>query len=217
MDQAYILNETVRYARETLEGEGSGHDWFHIHRVWNLAKTIQKNEGGDLFIIELGALLHDIADWKFTGGDESVGPNKAREFLSRYKLPNATIDHVCDMIATISYKGAGVDTPMKTIEGKIVQDADRLDAIGAMGIARCFVYSGHKGRLIYHPDIKPVMHDSSEAYKNDEGTAINHFYEKLFLLKDRMNTESAKKMAEDRHKFMEEYVGRFLQEWEGTI
>lgn len=208
-----VIKETEDYVRKTLEGEGTGHDWGHIYRVWNLSKYIQKQEGGNLYIVELASLLHDIADWKFYGGDDSVGPKKARGFLKDQKVADNIIDHVCEIILKVSFKGADVPNLINTIEGKIVQDADRLDAIGAIGIARCFAYGGYKERPLYHPNIEPVLHKSSEAYKNHEGTTINHFYEKLLLLKDRMNTETAKKIAEKRHKFMEKYLDQFFEEW----
>ena len=210
-----VIKQIADYARSTLEGEGSGHDWWHIHRVRNLAKNISKSEGGDLYLIESAALLHDIADWKFYDGDDTIGPRKAEEFLKSKDVSDEIITHVCDIIATISFKGAGVETPMKTIEGKIVQDSDRLDAIGAVGIARAFAYGGSKDREMYNPDEKPEMHQSFEEYKKKQSHTINHFYEKLLLLKDRMNTETAKRLAEERHKVMEEFLETFFQEWEG--
>jgi uncharacterized protein len=210
----------VRVAAEVksrFTGEGSGHDWFHIERVWKNAKHIGATEQADMFVVELAALLHDIADWKFHSGDEAVGPARAREILVAHNVVADTIDHVAQIIATMSYKGAGVPTPMATIEGKIVQDADRLDALGAIGIARTFAYGGHKGRLLYDPDRKPEMHTSKEAYFKTDAPTINHFYEKLLLLKDRMNTAEAKRMAEGRHRFMEQFLEQFYSEWEGNI
>ena len=165
--------------------------------------------------MELAALLHDIADWKFNDGDESAGPRQAAAWLNKNGVDPGLVDEVCEIISTLSYKGAGVATPMRTIEGKIVQDADRLDAIGAVGIARTFAYGGYKNRLMYHPEEAPVMHESFEHYKNNKGHTINHFHEKLLLLKDRMNTESAKNLAEQRHLFMENYLDRFHKEWDG--
>ena len=188
-----IINNIKIVVEKKLEGEGSGHDWWHIFRVWNLAKHLAELENADKQVVELAALLHDIADWKFHDGDESAGPREARRCLDQAGADPVTTDHVCEIIATISYKGAGVATPMKTLEGQVVQDADRLDAIGAVGIARTFAYGGHKDRLMYHPDEKPHMHQSFEEYKKNTGHTINHFYEKLLLLKDRMNTVNGEK------------------------
>lgn len=210
-----VISRTESYVRNELEGEGSGHDWWHIHRVRNTALTLAKEEQADIFVVELAALLHDIADHKFHNGDDTVGPKVAKEWLKSLDVAASAIDHVCTIIKDLSFKGAKVQTPMKTIEGKVVQDADRLDAIGAIGIARAFAYGGHKNRELYNPDIKPTLHSSFDQYKKDKGHTINHFHEKLFLLKDRMNTKSAARMAEARHLFMEEYVERFLSEWEG--
>lgn len=210
-----ILQKTEAHVRQLLEGEGSGHDWWHIHRVRNTALQLAKNEHADLYIVELAALLHDIADHKFHDGDETIGPKVAGEWLLNVGADEATIHHIQQIIKDISFKGAGVVTPMQSLEGKVVQDADRLDAIGAIGIGRAFAYGGHKNRLMYDPEHAPTQHQSFEAYKTDKGPTINHFYEKLFLLKDRMNTVAAKKMAEDRHRFMHEFVERFYAEWDG--
>lgn len=216
MNKPEILSKTESFVRLQLEGEGSGHDWWHVHRVRNSALKLGKGENADLFIVELAALLHDIADHKFHGGNEDIGPATAKNLLEKLKVPPAIINHVCEIIRDISFKGAEVDTPMKTIEGKVVQDADRLDALGAIGIARAFAYGGYKERELYNPDIKPDSHRSFEDYKKSTGPTINHFYEKLFLLKERMNTESGKRLAEERHRYMKEFVDRFLSEWEGT-
>lgn len=216
-EQQKIIQRVADGVKKKLEGEGSGHDWWHTVRVWNMAKKIGVQEGADIFIIELAALLHDIADWKFHGGDESAGPRQARLVLEEQQIPEEIISHVCEIIATMSFKGAGVKTEMKTLEGRIVQDADRLDAIGAMGIARAFAYGGHKQRPLHDPAIKPLEHQSKEEYFKSQSTTINHFYEKLLLLKDRMNTQAAKQIAEGRHKYMEEYLERFFKEWEGII
>ncbi len=210
-----IIDETRRHVESRLEGDGSGHDWWHCYRVWQLARTIADAEGADRTVVELGALLHDIADWKFHGGDESAGPREARAFLEQHAAEPDTVDSVCEIIATVSYKGAGVPTPMRTLEGQVVQDADRLDAIGAMGIARAFAYGGNRDRLMYHPDEPPVMHQSFEEYKKNKGHTINHFYEKLLLLKDRMNTATGRSLAESRHRFMEAYLQQFFEEWDG--
>ncbi|HYF09992.1 MAG TPA: HD domain-containing protein [Candidatus Paceibacterota bacterium] len=215
MNKADIVEKTKAYVRETLEGEGSGHDWWHIYRVHANAVHIGEEEGADMFVVELAALLHDIADYKFHGGDEEIGPRTAREWLEKAGADEETIAHVCQIIRDISFKGAGVQTPMKTKEGMVVQDADRLEAIGAIGIARTFAYGGHKNREIYNPEVAAVEHASSEEYKKNNSHTIAHFYEKLLLLKDRMNTAAAKKMAEGRHKFMEEYLDRFYKEWKG--
>ena len=212
-----IIDKTCQFVEEKLAGDGSGHDWWHIHRVWNLAKNIAgQEEGTNLMIVELSALLHDIADWKFHDGDENKGPQMAKQFLTANHVESSVIGPVVEIIASISYKGAGVPTPMKTLEGQVVQDADRLDAIGALGIARTFAYGGHKNRLIYHPEEKPVLHQSFEDYKKNQGHTINHFYEKLLLLKDRMNTASGKRLAEARHQFMQAYLDQFYKEWNGT-
>ena len=210
-----IIDKTCKFVEDKLSGDGSGHDWWHIFRVWTVAKKIAVEEKAQVEIVELGALLHDIADWKFHDGDDSIGPAIAREFLNNQNVEPNVSDSVVEIISTVSYKGAGVATPMKTLEGKIVQDADRLDAIGALGIARTFAYGGYKNRLIYHPDEKPVLHESYEDYKKNEGHTINHFYEKLLLLKERMNTNTGKRIAEGRHKFMQSFLDQFYREWDG--
>lgn len=215
MDKKTIIKQTEEYVKKTLEGETSGHDWWHIYRVWKNAIHIGKQENVDLFVVQLAALLHDIADWKFHSGDLSIGPKLAREWLEKMEVEEQVISHVCEIIEGISFKGSGVKSQMKTKEGMIVQDADRLDAMGAIGICRAFAYGSHKGREMYNPDIKPKMHKTFEEYKNNKGTTINHFYEKLLLLKDLMNTPTAKKIAEERHKFMEQFLDRFFKEWEG--
>lgn len=213
--ESEIIQKTAEEVRRRLEGEGSGHDWWHVFRVWQMARRLGEEEGADLLVVELAALLHDIADWKFHNGDDTVGPKVAREIMKAQDVAEDTIAHVCEIIATMSFKGAGIPTEMRTIEGKIVQDADRLDAIGAIGIARTFAYGGNKGRLIHNPESKPILHQSKEEYFKSNGTTINHFYEKLLLLADRMNTKTGKKLAEGRHRFMEEYLERFHSEWNG--
>lgn len=215
MDQKLILEKLAATVKEKMSSESSGHDWWHIYRVWKMATHLAKDEKADLFVVELAALLHDIADYKFHGGDETVGPRVAREMMGELGVDPKTIDHVCEIIAHLSFKGAGVENKIETLEGKVVQDADRLDAIGAMGIARAFAYGGHKGRSMHNPDISPTLHQTKEAYKSNESTSINHFYEKLLLLKDRLNTPAAKRIAEGRHEFMEGYLKRFYAEWEG--
>jgi len=209
-----VLADTENFIRVRFEEDGSGHDWWHIHRVRNLAIHLANLEGGDLFIVELAALLHDLDDWKLSG-DEKMEQTKA--WLIQTGLLSEQSEKILSIIAEVSFKGAGVETPTTSLEAAVVQDADRLDAIGAVGIARTFAYGGNKGRLLYHPDENPEMHDSFEAYQKTTAPTINHFYEKLLLLKDRMNTSSAKKMAEGRHQFMEKYLEQFFAEWEGKI
>ncbi len=215
MDRQLMVDKTAEYVKERMAGDSSGHDWWHVYRVWKTAVRIGKKEGVDLFTVELAALLHDIADFKFHGGDESAGPRAAREWLEKLGTDESVVFHVCEIIRDISFKGANVSTKMKTKEGMVVQDADRLDAIGAIGIARTFAYGGSKGRVMYDPDIKPVMHQSFEQYKNSKNPTLNHFYEKLLLLKNLMNTKTAKDMAERRHKLMEDFLSEFFREWEG--
>jgi len=210
-----IIDQTAEHIRRKLSGEGSGHDWWHVYRVWKNALSIGRLEHADMFVVELAALLHDIADWKFHDGNEDIGPQMAREWLEKLSVDEHIITHVCQIIKDVSFKGAGVQTPMKTLEGKVVQDADRLDAIGAIGIARAFAYGGSKGREMYDPSIKPEMHGSFEQYKNSKGHTINHFYEKLLLLKNLMNTNTAKEIAQKRHRLMVEFLIEFFNEWEG--
>jgi len=215
MNNEQIIAQTAEHIRLKLEGEGSGHDWWHVYRVWKNAIHIGKQEKADLFVIELAALLHDIADWKFHNGNEDIGPQLAREWLETLSVEESVIAHVCRIIRAISFKGAGVKNTMDSPEGLIVQDADRLDAMGAIGIARTFAYGSSKHREIYNPTVNPQLHASFEQYKNSEGTTINHFYEKLLLLKDLMNTPTARKIAEGRHKYMQEFLQQFFLEWEG--
>jgi uncharacterized protein len=208
-----IIQKTADHVRGVLTGDSSGHDWFHIERVRNTALTIAREEGADLFIVELAALLHDVADWKFAGGDHEAGPRAAKQWLESIGVEPTVVEPVCEIIAGLSFKGAGVATPMRSLAGQIVQDADRLDALGAIGIARTFAYGGHKGQAMHDPAITPQMHVSFEAYKNNVGTTINHFYEKLLLLKDRMNTGTGKRLAAERHVYMERFLEQFLAEW----
>jgi len=215
MNQSKILEKTTDHVRSLLSGEGSGHDWFHVERVRNVAIRVGRDEGADLFVVELAALLHDVADWKFAGGDHDAGPRAARNWLASLGVDQSVIDHVADIIARLSFKGAGVETSMSTIEGRCVQDADRLDAIGAIGVARAFAYGGYKGRAMYDPAVPPQPHASFEAYKKNYGPTINHFYEKLLLLKDRMNTSAGKRLAAERHAFLEQFLDQFFAEWEG--
>lgn len=213
--QNKIIKKTEEYVKSRLSGEGSGHDWWHVYRVWQSAIHIGKHESVDMKVVELAALLHDIADWKFNDGDIEAGPKMAREWLEKNKVDEITISHVTEIVRNISFKGAGVKTTMQTKEGMVVQDADRLDATGAIGIGRCFAYGGYKGREMYNPKIKPEYHGSFEKYKKSNGTSINHFYEKMLLLKDLMNTKTGKKMAKERHKFMEKFLKEFYNEWAG--
>jgi uncharacterized protein len=213
IESSDLVGRVARHIKARFASESSGHDWHHIHRVWKLSRQIGTQEGANQEVVELAALVHDIADWKFHDGDDTMGPREAERLLTEEGASADLIKLVVEIVATISYKGAGVMTAMKSLEGQCVQDADRLDAIGAIGIARCFAYGGHAGRLMYDPDEPPVMHATAEAYKASKGHSLNHFYEKLFLLKDRMNTETGKKMAEARHRFMAQYVAQFLEEW----
>ena len=202
-----------RAVEHHCEGDSTGHDWWHIYRVLTLSRKLQKTEGGDLFIIELAALLHDVADWKFNTNENS-GLKIVSDWLETQHVNSETIKSVMYIIEHISYKGEGEAYEMKPIEGKIVQDADRLDAIGAIGIARTFAYGGHKSRPIYNPDIKPVLHTDFESYKNNTAPTINHFYEKLLLLKNSLNTATAIEIAKNRHIFMEQFLNQFFAEWE---
>ena len=215
MEKKLIVNQTADFMKSELTGEGSGHDWWHVYRVWKNAVQIAKHEEVDLYVVELAALLHDIADWKFNDGNEDIGPQLAREWLESLNVEETEISKVCEIIQDISFKGSGVITKMTTIEGMIVQDADRLDAMGAIGIGRAFAYGGSKGREMYNPELKPEKHDSFEQYKKSQGSSINHFYEKLLLLKELMNTNTAKKIAEKRHTVMLDFLDEFFHEWEG--
>lgn len=212
--QKQIILETEKYIQTCFEGEGSGHDWWHIHRVRNLALKISEKEKGNKFIIEMAALLHDIDDWKLNHKTKVL---KAETWLKKVQAEKADIVKILEITEQVSFKGAGVATKATTIEAKIVQDADRLDAIGAIGIARTFTYGGNKGRLIYHPEIKPEIHNSFEDYKKTSAPTINHFYEKLLLLKDRLNTKTAVEIAFTRHRFMEDFLIQFYNEWDAKI
>ena len=205
-----ILAATEAFIKAKFLHEPSGHDWEHINRVRNNALLLSETEGGDHYLIELAALLHDIADWKFANGSDSAGPHQARQWLSAQGEKEENILAVEEIIRTISYKGAGVQTPMATIEGAIVQDADRLDAIGATGIARTFAYGGFKNQPMHDPEHLPTLHADFSAYKAAKGTTINHFYEKLLLLVGRMQTKTGTQMAEEQTKFMQQFLGHFL-------
>jgi len=215
MDERDIIQQTAEHVRALLSGEGTGHDWHHIERVRRAALAIGQGEGADLFVVELAALLHDIADWKFAGGDHEAGPRQSRAWLQSLGVDARAIDHVCEIVAGLSFKGAGVKAAALTLEGQCVQDADRLDALGAIGIARAFAYGGHKGQPLYEPDAPPTPHDSFEAYQRGASSTINHFYEKLLLLRDRMNTAAGRRLAAERHRFLEAYLEQFYAEWNG--
>lgn len=210
-----VVDCIAEKVREKMSGDGSGHDWWHVYRVWQNAIAIGEAEGADMFVVQTAALLHDIADWKFNGGDMKEGGRVAIEWLTELNVDKSVAQHVAEIIDRLSFKGAGVDTSMPTLEGKVVQDADRLEAIGAMGIARTFAYGGHKGRPIYDPTVDPEKHETLEQYKNSAGPSINHFYEKLLLVKDLISTNHAKELAEGRHQYMENFLRQFLDEWSG--
>jgi uncharacterized protein len=210
------IEKTILFVKDTLKNAEAGHDWFHVERVWKNARLIlQEEENADHEVVELAALLHDIADSKFHDGDEEIGPLKAETFLSTISVKQDTLIHVSNIIKYMSFKASLGSVDFHSKEMEIVQDADRLDAIGAIGIARAFHYGGFKNREIYNPAIKPVLEQTKEEYKNNKGPTINHFYEKLLLLKDKMNTQTAKKLAENRHRFMKLYLSQFFDEWNG--
>ena len=212
-----IIEATKEFVKETLKNAESGHDWFHTLRVYNNARLIAKSESVDLYIVVLGALLHDIADSKFHNGDDSVAPRVARKFLVQHNVDSFVINSVIDIINNISFnKSLETNNKPNSIELDVVQDADRLDAIGAIGIARCFNYGGFKNRKLFDPSIKPNLKMSKNEYKNSTAPTINHFYEKLLLLSDKMNTKTGKKIAKVRHQFMNEYLDQFHAEWEGN-
>jgi len=212
MEHADIINKTILFVKETLKDAEGGHDWHHIERVYKNAQNIAETEDADVLVVELAALLHDIADPKFNNGDEEKGPALAASFLSSIGVDAATITHVQNIIRYMSFKSSFDEPVFTSIEMQIVQDADRLDAIGAIGIARAFNYGGHKGRAIYDPEIKPEAHTGKESYKNSTAPSINHFYEKLLLLKDKMNTETGMRLAQQRHNFMLVYLDQFYKE-----
>ena len=214
MNQNEIIQKTTEYIKQEFGDDSSGHDWWHIYRVWKNALSICELEKADRYIVELAALLHDLDDWKFNeSGDET--PHRAKAWMQQCGVDPHIVERVCEIIMNVSYKGAGVENKMKSLEGFIVQDADRLDAIGAIGIARAFAYGGYKNRQLYDPDSQPNLHGSFEQYKNSKSATINHFYEKLLLLKDMMNTVTAKRLAEERHEVMLKFLDQFMQEWNG--
>lgn len=216
MNNEIVIQNTIAFVKDQLHNAEGGHDWFHIERVYKNALAIAKNEKCDVLIVQLGALLHDIADSKFHDGDGTVGPKMARMFLEKEDVAEEIIEHVIKIIENISYKGGNFEQNFHSIELNIVQDADRLDAIGAVGIARTFNYGGFKNRTMYNPEILPNLNMTKEEYRNSEAPTINHFYEKLLLLKDKMNTQTGKKIAEQRHQFMENFLLQFYAEWNGT-
>lgn len=220
MTDTEIVEETIAFVKETLKGAEGGHDWFHIQRVFNNTLLIAKDEKVDVLVVSLAALLHDIADAKFHGGDESVGPQMAKQFLASLKIKKAIVKHVVQIIENISFKNSldqKKGSKFNSKELQVVQDADRLDAMGAIGIARTFNYGGYKNRELYNPDIAPKLNMTKEEYKKSNAPTLNHFYEKLLLLKDKMNTETGKKLAEQRHQFMLDYLEQFYAEWNGRL
>ncbi len=217
MEHTALIIKTIAFVKQKLENAEGGHDWFHIERVYKNSLLIANDEKCELLVVQLGALLHDIADSKFHNGDETIGPKLAQSFLENENVAQETIFHVIKIIENISFKGGNTDKKFTSIELDIVQDADRLDAIGAIGVARTFNYGGFKNRTLYDPNIAPLTNMSKEVYKNNSGPTINHFYEKLLLLKDKMNTETGKKIAAKRHLFMEHFLSQFYAEWEGEL
>jgi len=215
MNNSELINKTISFVKEKLIDAEGGHDWFHIERVYKNALLIAKDTNCNLLVVQLGALLHDIADSKFHNGDESIGPKTARLFLESQKVSEEIISQVVKIIENISYKGGNFEKKFSSFELEIVQDADRLDAIGAIGVARAFNYGGFKNRSLYDPKIAPNSTMTKEEYKNNNAPTINHFYEKLLLLKDKMNTETGKQIATERHRFMESFLAQFYAEWEG--
>ncbi|MBT5808118.1 HD domain-containing protein [Candidatus Uhrbacteria bacterium] len=217
MNHDETIQKTITFVKDTLAEAEGGHDWWHISRVWSLAKLILEDEKADRLVVELGALLHDIADSKFHGGNEDVGPEKAIVFLESLDVDTEVISHVENIIRHVSFKGGNHEQAFRSPELDLVQDADRIDAIGAIGIARTFNYGGFIGAKLYDPDIPAKLNMSKEEYKKNIDPTINHFYEKLLLLKDRMNTTAGKTIAEKRHEYMEEFLNQFYREWNGEV
>ncbi len=213
MNKQEIIQKTADYIKQEFSNDSSGHDWWHIQRVWQTALHICEHEKADAFLVQLAALLHDLDDWKFNDSEDET-PRRARGWLESLSLDPSTTDSVCNIIKHISYKGAGVNNTMDSLEGFIVQDADRLDAIGAIGIARAFAYGGWKNRPLYDPNAAPKLHATFAQYKSSNSDTINHFHEKLLLLKDKMNTPTARRIAERRHEVMEQFLRQFMDEWE---
>ncbi|RAR49598.1 HD domain-containing protein [Flavobacterium lacus] len=210
-----IIDKTILFVKEQLQDAEGGHDWFHIERVFKNAVLIAQEEVCDVTVVKLGALLHDIADSKFHNGDEEIGPKTARKFLESENVSEEIIEHVIQIIKNISFKGGNFEKTFSSKELEIAQDADRLDALGAIGIARTFNYGGFKNRALYNPTISPKLNMTKEEYKKSDSPTLNHFYEKLLLLKDKMNTVTGKKLAQERHRFMETFLSQFYAEWEG--
>ncbi len=218
MSNEELVSRTAAFVKDKFKDESSGHDWWHIYRVWQLAKRIAaKEKGANILVVELGALLHDIADFKFHGNDLEAGPKAARVWLAKAGADDQVILAVEDIVRNVSFKGAKIENKFKSIDGQIVHDADKLDAIGAIGIARVFAYSGFNGNLIHDPDRKVLDFKTFEEYANYKSTSINHFYEKLLLLKDRMLTKTGNQMAARRHEYMENYLKEFYTEWDGKL
>jgi len=217
MNQIKTIQEVAKEMERRQKGESSGHDWFHTQRVWKIGKRIAKKERADLYVVELGCLLHDIADYKFHRGDKEVGPAEAGKLLINLKVDDEVVKRIKEIIRTMGFGGAKNHKPMKTLEGGCVQDADFLDAIGAIGIARCFAFGGQRGNIMYDPKIPPQINQSAEEYSKADHTQINHFYEKLLLLRNHFNTETGKRLADNRTRYMEEFVNRFKKEWDGKI
>jgi uncharacterized protein len=215
MNSRKIIENTILFVKESLKNSEGGHDWFHVERVYNISINIANKENADLFVVALGALLHDIADSKFHGGDENIGPKKAASFLKEQQVADEIIQHVVKIIKNISFKGGNFSQRFRSLELDCIQDADRVDAIGAIGIARCFSYGGFKNRSLYDPEIKPNVSMTKEEYKKSTAPSINHFHEKLLLLKDKMNTAAGKEIALERHVFMQNFLEQFYKEWEG--
>lgn len=214
MNKKQIVQSVADYVKDRQLGESNGHDWWHTYRVSETAKYLAKQEKADLFIVELAALLHDIADWKFTNGDDKASSKVAVELLSEFGVDDKSIEHICHIVDNISFKGESQENKISTLEGMVVQDADRLDALGAIGVARTFAYGGSDNREIYNPEIKHQEKMDFDKYKNNKSSSINHFYEKLLLLKDLINTKSAKEIADERHQFMLKYLEEFYKEWD---
>ncbi len=217
MDNSDVIDYVVSQLKREFAEESTGHDWFHLERVWKNAKQIAASEGGDLFVIELAALLHDIADHKFVEDADAEAKRRIQAMLGKAEVGQQMIDRVIDIVLKSSFKGGIGENPMTQLEGLIIQDADRLDAIGAIGIARTFAFGGKFGNLLYHPDIPPATFKNADEYRKNRTHTINHFYEKLLLLKDKMNTPTGRKLAEQRHQFMQEFLNQFYNEWQGII
>jgi uncharacterized protein len=217
MNDRELIQRTAEHVEGVMAGDSSGHDWWHVYRVWQMAIRLASETDANLIVVELGALLHDIADWKMHDGDLEIGPKVAREWLESLRVDPGVVEQVSGIVAGGSFIAAGVPDRASSLEAKIVQDADRLDALGAVGIGRTFAFGGAHGRQMYDPGIEPIYHDNFESYRSSASPTINHFYEKLFLLKDRMHTAAGREIAEGRHQYMVEFVSRFSMEWDGKM